>query len=255
MRTLLRLLAAGTLAFLATVAALSLRDGGGERAQPPVRRVSAAVLPGMSTDARIARRQAAVRAAPKDPDGYTLLAQEYMQKVRETGDASYYRRADLTIAKALKLAPRDPGALTERAALKLARHDFAGGLADAQAAHRLVPDVIRPYGAIVDGLVELGRYRQAERVLQRMVDLKPDLASLSRVSYFRELNGDLVGATQAMRLAASAGGGTAENAAYVGVLLGNLEFARGHLGRAEASYRDALTRFPAYSPARAGRAP
>src|SRR3954453_5238581 len=105
MRTLRRLLAAGTLAFLATVAVLTLRDGGGERAQPqPPVRVSAAVLPGMSTDTRIAPRQAAVRAAPRDPDGYTLLAQEYMQKVREAGDASYYRRADSSIARALKLA-------------------------------------------------------------------------------------------------------------------------------------------------------
>src|SRR5829696_697396 len=123
MRTLRRLLAAGTLAFLATVAVLALRDGGGERAQQQPVRVSAAVLPGMSTDARIARRQAAVRAAPRDPDGYTLLAQEYMQKVRETGDASYYRRAETSIDRALALEPRDPGALTERAALKLARHD------------------------------------------------------------------------------------------------------------------------------------
>ena len=59
---------------------------------------------------------------------------------------------------------------------------------------------------IADAQIELGRYGAAARTLQRMVDLKPELASYARVSYFRELHGDLAGALQAMRLAVSAGG-------------------------------------------------
>ena len=59
---------------------------------------------------------------------------------------------------------------------------------------------------------------------------------------------------EAMRLAVSAGGGTPENTAYVGTLLGNLQFARGGLDAAARSYRDALARFPRYVPARAGLA-
>ena len=46
----------------------------------------------------------------------------------------------------------------------------------------------------VDALVELGRYDEAATALQRMVDLKPNLAAYARVSYFRELHGDLDGA-------------------------------------------------------------
>ena len=34
-----------------------------------------------------------------------------------------------------------------------------------------------------------------------MIDLQPNLASYARVSYFRELHGDLAGASRAMRLA------------------------------------------------------
>ena len=67
-----------------------------------------------------------------------------------------------------------------------------------------------------------------------MVDLKPNLASYARVSYFRELHGDLRGATDAMRLAVAAGGDAPENIAYVQTLLGDLELVRGALGAARA---------------------
>src|SRR5205085_5978529 len=131
----------------------------------------------------------------------------------------------------------DPGALTERAALELSRHDFRAGLADAERARRLAPQVVAPYGALVDALVELGRYRAAGRALQAMVDRRPDLAAYARVSYFRELHGDLGGAAAAMRLAVSAGSGAAENTAYVQSLLGDLELARGRVGAAALAYR------------------
>jgi pentatricopeptide repeat protein len=139
-------------------------------------------------------------------------------------------------------------------ALALARHDFRAGLRYGREALAAAPGVTRIYGVIVDALVELGRYDEAGRVLQRMVDLKPNLASYARVSYFRELHGDLSGAVQAMRLAASAGGDAPENFAYVQTLLGNLELERGRPSAAATAYRGALARFPGYGPANAGLA-
>ena len=56
--------------------------------------------------------QATVRAAPKRADGWTLLAGAYLQKVRETGDAGFYTRAQGAVDRALSLRPADPGALT-----------------------------------------------------------------------------------------------------------------------------------------------
>ena len=44
---------------------------------------------------------------------------------------------------------------------------------------------------VVDANNELGRYPQALKATQQMVNLRPNLASLSRVSYERELHGDL----------------------------------------------------------------
>ena len=110
-----------------------------------------------------------------------------------------------------------------------------------------------PYASIVDGQIELGRYAAAGRTLERMVSLKPNLASYARVSYFRELHGDLAGAATAMRFAASAGGG-GEAQAYVQTLLGGLEITRGRYAAAELSYRRALAVDPGYVPAQAGLA-
>ncbi|MEA2405384.1 MAG: hypothetical protein QOE08_2031, partial [Thermoleophilaceae bacterium] len=74
------------------------------------------------------------------------------------------------------------------------------------------------------------------------------------VSYFRELHGDLAGATSAMRLAVDAGGAAPENVAYVQTLLGGLELLGGRIAGAENAYRDALHSFPGYPAALAGLA-
>jgi pentatricopeptide repeat protein len=255
-------LLAAPVAFVAMLAVLVLvlgtgRGGGGvgpSADAAALRAAPDAPSPRATTDQRIRILQDTVRADPRRADGYVLLADAYAQKVRETGDAGYYVRADAVLRRALHLAPGDPGALTERASLEASRHDFRGSLRDALAARRAAPDVAKPYGVLVDSLVELGRYDQAARALQEMVDRRPDLAAYARVSYFRELHGDLRGAVAAMQLAVSAGGGTPENTAYVQALLGDLEFVRGDIGAASAAYRQALFVLPHHAPSEAGLA-
>jgi tetratricopeptide (TPR) repeat protein len=259
-RTLSRTpLLAAAASFAAMLAVLVVVMGAGRDpvATGAARRFAAtpdAPRPGATTDQRIAILQATVRAQPTRADGYTLLAGAYRQKVRETGDATFYAKADRLTARALRLAPRDPAALTERAALEASRHDFRGALRDALAARRAAPAVDKPFGVLVDALVELGRYRAAGTALQQMVDRRPDLAAYARVSYFRELHGDLRGAAAAMRLAVSAGSGTAENTASVQALLGDLELARGRVDAAALAYRQALALVPRYAAADAGLA-
>ena len=252
-------LAAAAVAFVAMLAVLTSVVGAGRRGVPAsagagLAPAPDAPAPSATTDQRIAILQATVRAQPRRADGYTLLAAAYRQKVRETGDATYYAKADGLIARALELAPGDPAALTERAALEASRHDFRGALRDALAARRAAPQVDKPFGVLVDALVELGRYRAAGRALQEMVDRRPDLAAYARASYFRELHGDLAGAAAAMRLAVSAGSGAAENTAYVQSLLGDLELARGRVAPGALAYRQALALVPGYAPADAGMA-
>jgi tetratricopeptide (TPR) repeat protein len=247
------------IAFVATfavalpVAVLMTRDDGrpASTANPDL---PAAPRPSDSTDVRIAKLQATVRAAPLRADGWTLLAGGYLQKVRETGDAGFYVRAQGAVDRALALRPGDPAALTQRSALELSRHNFRAGLADARRARAAAPMVDQPFGTLVDALVELGRYPQAGRALQEMVDRKPDLAAYARVSYYRELHGDLRGALSAMRAAVSAGGAVPEQDAYVRSLLGGLELQAGRIDAAVRDYRGALSAVRGYPAAEAGLA-
>jgi tetratricopeptide (TPR) repeat protein len=241
------------LAFLAALFAFRALD-----ASPTVPGGSAALpdagAPARSTAGRIAALQGLIRSGARDARTYSALGDAQLQRVRETGDAGYYSRAQAAYATALRIAPRSSEALTGRGTLALARHDFAGGLRDGLAALRANPQRVAPLYVITDAQVELGRYDDAARTLQRALDLKPTLAAYARASYLRELRGDLPGAVSAMNLAISAGGPATENVAYVQTLLGGLELARGRVAAARLVYRGALERSPGYVPAAAGLA-
>jgi tetratricopeptide (TPR) repeat protein len=208
----------------------------------------------VSADAEIARLQGAVRAAPRDVAPRVQLAAAYLTKARETGDPAFYTRADGLLRAALARKPGDHDALIASAALALSRHDFRGGLELAERARAARPESFAAYPALVDALVELGRFGAAERALQALVDADPGVAAYARVSYFRELHGDLGGAAEVMRRAVTAAGSDRESVAGVQSLLGTVELARGNLAAAAAAHRTALVAVPGYPAAEAGRA-
>ena len=251
---LLKLLA--PLAAFACVFGVLVAFGGADRIELPGRAagVDIEISPDASTDRRIGILQGAVRDGIGGAEGYAALGDAYLQRARENGDPSFYLRAERSFDAALRRDARSMSALLGAGTLAGLRHDFREQLRLGLEAQRLMPELVAPYPVIADAQIELGRYRAAERTLQRFLDLKPNLASYSRVSYFRELNGDLDGAVEAMRLAVSAGAGVPENIAYVQTLLGDLELQRGRRAAARAAYRGALARLPRYAPAEAGLA-
>lgn len=232
----------------------ALSGRGGDGADARTAPAAAEITAGLSADERIEALQRLVRARQGGAPVATQLGDAYLQKARETADPTFYGQAEELFAQARRAAPQDPDPLIGLGTLALARHDFREALELAERARVLAPEIVRPYAVLVDAQVELGRYRDAGRSLQRMVDLKPNLASYARVSYFRELHGDLAGAVEAMRLAVSAGGDSPESVAYVQTLLGDLEFLRGRPRAAGAAYASALGRLPGYVPALASRA-
>ena len=206
----------------------------------------------LDTEGQIEQLQAAVSADPSNAGSYALLGDAYYQRARETGDPSYYPRADGAFAASLTREPGNVTAITGQATLALARHDFSGGLELAREAKGLAPQTASPYAPLADAQVELGRYGAAAHTLNRMVRLKANLTAYARISYFRELHGDLRGALQAMRFAVSAGAGGPEGEAYVQGLQGKLLSDLGRYGAAEHAYREAFAINPGYPPALAG---
>jgi tetratricopeptide (TPR) repeat protein len=231
---------------------LSMANRSPELTAPPSDDAATAA-PG-DTAAAIAGLRAAVQERPDDAPAAVALGDAFYQRSRETGDGADYARAERAYDAALAIEHGNVGAISGLATIALARHQFAEGLELARRAHRAQPDLVAPYAALVDGLIENGRYGLAARKLDRMLRLKPTLAAYSRVSYYRELNGDLPGAAQALDAAVSAGSGTIEGAAYIRSLAADLAATRGRYGVAKRGYRAALAINPAYGRAITGLA-
>jgi tetratricopeptide (TPR) repeat protein len=256
----------------ATAAALALGSlAGGVLAESPAAESSPAasaspspaladrVLAGAAggvTAGTVAQLEEAIRARPGassagDADLLVQLGFAYQLRWRESADASFLPRSEAALRRALRARPGDANAVLGLGSLALIRHEFRSALAYGQRAKRLLPGSARPFGVIADALVELGRYEAAFAAVERMVTLRPSLASYSRVAYARELTGDRAGAIAAMRLALDAAGGQAEASAWSLVELARLERGRGKVGVAARHVRDALRVLPGYPAARA----
>lgn len=203
-------------------------------------------------DGQILSLQDALRDDPDNGHAAVTLGQAYLQRARETGDPSYYPKADTLFATALAVDPADVPAMVGHGTIALARHQFADALGWGERARAGNPYHAPAYGVIGDAQIELGRYPEAIATFQAMVDLRPDLASLARVSYARELMGDRAGAIEAMEQAATAGAASPENVAWTEVQLGALLFGQGDVDEAERRYRRALVVLPDYVYALAG---
>ena len=196
------------------------------------------------TDTRELER--AVRERPDDARSLVLLGYAYQQRWRETADASNLPRSEAALRRASRLDPTDSLAVIGLGSLALIRHDFRAALAIGRRAERLAPSSARTYGLVGDALLELGRYEDAFRAFERMIALRPSVASYARIAYARELLGDLDGARAAMQLAADAASGQREPAAWANVELAKLDLRAGRLPRAERHLRAALELVPGY---------
>jgi tetratricopeptide (TPR) repeat protein len=200
-----------------------------------------------NTSALVAQLQSALEAKPKDQRSYVLLGLAYQQRARETGDPTYYTKSHDALQRAAKLDPHDSLALSGLGSLALSRHRFSDALALGRRALRAAPQTARHYGVVGDALVELGRYREGFAAFDKMARLKPSLSAYARISYARELLGRRHAAIAAMQLAVDAAAGAPEAIAWTHVQLGKLFWNHGELARAAAEYRGALAYFPGYA--------
>jgi len=253
-------MAAGTVGMAAIMLAVGAVAGKPDTSGPAraYSRSVAAPLAGVlnKSDAasNILALQTRLKTLPNDWSAWSSLGTLYTTQARLSADPSYYAKADGAFAQSLRIRPQDnASALTGKATLAASRHDFSGALTLTQESKRLDSFNATNLGVMFDALSELGRYPEAFVVLQRMVDLKPGVASFTRVSYAYELRGDNEGAKFALTRALEISQAPADTA-FVRQYLGELAFNSGDLVTAEKHFAQGLRDDPAYVPLLAGRA-
>ena len=242
---------------LAVVAIIFFKKQGVAKLPEPKDRLGRLALGGewVNTKASMEGLLAKLRADPTDQKSRLLLAEAYMQEGRVTGNHPYYDAAAMELLQeVLKANPESFEALCCQASLSLTQHHFSQGLALAQQAQELNPNSGYVYGLLTDANVELGHYDQAVKMADKMNQVRPDLTAYARVSYLREIYGDVPGAIQAMDMAVKAGFTGLEQTEWTRVALGHLYEVSGHLPEAEGYYQQALAVRPNYAYALAGLA-
>ena len=204
-----------------------------------------------SVDSEIAKLNNEIRVHPKNIKTYLAASNAYVQKIRETADASYYATIDELLNTATGIDAQNPDIYALKASVANGRHHFKEGLDLIQRALLLKSNVASYYGIKADSEIELGKYDDAEKSLQSMVDMKPNYSAYTRISYLRELTGDIAGAEEALQMAISAGSTFTENVAWAYVELGMLQM-RTDLLAAERSFTIALQIQADYAPALEG---
>jgi tetratricopeptide (TPR) repeat protein len=210
--------------------------------------VAAPAVAATPAEQKIDVARQAIDKNPQSPRGYTDLALALARRARETSDPAYYAQADDALDRALALAPGDLDASKVRAWVRLGQHRFADALALAQELNHRVPDDVMVYGFLTDASVELGRYDEAEKAAQWMLDIRPgNIPALTRAAYLRELFGDLEGAREMMQMALDqTAPSETEDRAWMLTQLGHLHLLEGDLAKAERTLQDALRVFPGY---------
>lgn len=203
--------------------------------------------------ASIEAAQQRLEDVPGDYTTWAQLGSAYVEQARVTADPSYYDKADGALQASLTLRPEgNDAALTGQGALANARHDFVAGADAAGRAVAINPYSATAWGVLTDARIQLGDYPGATEAVQRMLALKPGIASFTRVSYDAELRGDLDMARSALEQALEVTSGAGE--AFPRTYLGALAFSIGDLDEAEAQYTAGLAELPGDPLLRLGQA-
>ncbi|MBC6448977.1 tetratricopeptide repeat protein [Actinokineospora xionganensis] len=207
-------------------------------ARPAVPTASAPSLSAL--DRAVDAAQAKLRRVPNDPDAWARLGIAYVEQARVRADPNYYPKAQGALEKSLALRPeRNAEALIGLGALANARHDFTAARQWGEKARAVAPDTAEVYGVLADAYTQLGDAEAATDAVQRMLDLKPGVASFTRAAYDLELRGQVDEARAALERARADGCG-----AFCDYQLGELAFDTGDLDGAARHYEDGLRADP-----------
>lgn len=196
---------------------------------------------------RIVDLRAAVAARPDEVAAAVMLADALVRQTRITGNTGLAIEAEGALKRALVNDPANYDANRELGSLLLSQHRFREALAVGEKNRDARPYDAINYGVIGDGHLELGEYDQAFEAFDKMMALRPSAASYARVAYARELQGNMTGAIESMKLAADATPpDDPEALAWHHAQVGDLYLRLGKLHEAETEYIAASHAFPGH---------
>ncbi|MEV4312464.1 tetratricopeptide repeat protein [Actinocrispum sp. NPDC049592] len=196
--------------------------------------------------ASVASMQNRLRRLPQDAGGWAQLGSGYVELARITVDPTYYLKAQGALDKAMQLEPDNPQGMIGMGMLANARHDFTTARMWGTRAVTTSPTA-EGYGVLADALTQLGDDAGSKDAVQKMLDLKPNVTSFTRASYYFETHGMDIEAKAAMERALGAAGAPDE-IAFCRYYLGELAFNSGNLDEADKQYTQGLALVP-YDPA------
>jgi len=180
-----------------------------------------------------------------NPQAYLRLCEVFINEARVTGEHGHYYPSALEI---LDILEKQAGLNNDikfqlfsyRASVLLTQHEFQKALMVGKEALKLNNYNAQIYGILVDANVELGNYTEAVVMADKMVSIRPDLRSYSRISYLREIHGDIDGAIEAMVMAVTAAYPGFEQSEWARLTLGKLYETKGELDQAVLLYQTIL---------------
>jgi tetratricopeptide (TPR) repeat protein len=189
-----------------------------------------------------------IASKPNDYEAYNALALSLSRRARETSDPAFYTKAEQALEKSFAISPGNLDGARIQIWLLLGKHKFAAALDEATKLNKKIPDDIMVYGFLTDANVELGKYADAEKSAQWMLNLRgANVPSLTRAAYLRELFGDNDGAVELMDMALrSVSPAEVEDLAWITTQIAHLKLASGKPQQAEELLQQALTEFPNY---------
>lgn len=199
--------------------------------------------------------QSRARKLANNSDEWLLVGKGWVRKARRSADPGFYFNVEACAEVVLAADRNNVGALELRSLALMNDHRFAEARDVAQKILVKEANHTVALGTLSDALLELGDFDESAAAAQKMVDTRPDMASYSRASYMRWLQGDRAGAKLFIRYALNGRDARdAEPTAWTLAQAGALYWHEGDYEGADSVFAESLKWLPNYPAALVGRA-
>ena len=231
-----------------------VKSSTGERVQASVPPAAPLASDASAADSTLRFLENRIKSDPEDFSAHNKLAEIYLQKLRETGNAAFLDLAFRSARASLESVPEEAnsGGLAALVQAEFAAHEFAAAHDHAVRLTELEPGKSYPQGMLGDALVEIGEYDRAAAAYKKMAQIDKGISPNSEMKSARlaQLKGDNAGAqkhfTAALTLILNLPAPPRETVAWLRWQLGETAFSVGDYETAEKNYLDSLVTFPYY---------